>query len=57
MSLNAAVTNIPVPTVITNELLIDLIIKQGPQDQAGVFFQEGLKLDKVEDIRIEHCST
>ena len=45
------------PGVIHQDLLIDLVINQGPHGQAGKLFKEdGIKLDEVKEIRIEFLS-
>ncbi|XP_076683155.1 dynein regulatory complex subunit 3 [Andrena cerasifolii] len=42
------------PRVINQEMLINLIIDQGPKGEAGkLFFEDGIELDKMKEIRIE----
>ncbi|KAL6256144.1 hypothetical protein P5V15_012264 [Pogonomyrmex californicus] len=42
------------PRVITQSLLISLAINQGPKKEGGrLFLQDGIELDKLEEIRIE----
>lgn len=45
------------PGVINEELLINLSIDQGPEDDAGKYFlEDGIKLDVITEIRIEFLS-
>lgn len=57
MDMSSLLSSVSIPTVITKKLLIDSVIKQGPQDQAGKFFlEDGIKLEEIKEIRLEHCS-
>lgn len=45
------------PGVITRSMLVSLVIDQGPKKEAGrLFLQDGIELDKLEEIRIEFLS-
>lgn len=45
------------PRVINQEMLINLVIDQGPKGEAGkLFFEDGIELDKTKEIRIEFLS-
>lgn len=45
------------PRVINQDMLINLIIEQGPKGEAGrLFFEDGINLDEIEEIRIEFRS-
>jgi len=45
------------PGVITRSMLISLAIDQGPKKEGGrLFIQDGIELDKLEEIRIEFLS-
>lgn len=45
------------PGVITRSMLISLAIDQGPKNEAGrLFLQDGIELDKMQEIRIEFLS-
>lgn len=45
------------PEVITQDLLITLVVNQGPKEEASKYsHQEGIKFDKVLEIRIEFLS-
>lgn len=46
------------PRVINQDMLINLIIEQGPKGEAGkLFYEDGIKLDEIKEIRIEFLST
>ncbi|KAI4498139.1 hypothetical protein M0802_006625 [Mischocyttarus mexicanus] len=45
------------PGVINEELLVNLLIDQGPKNDAGKhFLQDGIKLNVITEIRIEFCN-
>ena len=45
------------PNVISHDLLHKLVINQGPEGEAGkLFHEDGIKLEEVEEIRIEFLS-
>ncbi|XP_033211386.1 dynein regulatory complex subunit 3-like isoform X1 [Belonocnema kinseyi] len=45
------------PNVISHDLLVNLVIDQGPRGEAGKLFQEdGIKLEEVKEIRIEYLN-
>lgn len=45
------------PGVITRDVLVSLVIDQGPKKEAGrLFLQDGIELDKVKEIRIQFLS-
>lgn len=45
------------PGVITRDLLVSLVIDQGPKKEAGrLFLQDGIELDRVKEIRIQFLS-
>nr|XP_034172526.1 dynein regulatory complex subunit 3-like isoform X1 [Osmia lignaria] len=42
------------PRVINQDMLMDLVIDQGPKGEAGkLFYEDGIKLNEVTEIRIE----
>ncbi|XP_071869979.1 dynein regulatory complex subunit 3 isoform X4 [Bombus fervidus] len=42
------------PRVINQDMLINLVIEQGPKGEAGkLFYEDGIKLDEIKEIRIE----
>lgn len=46
------------PRVINQDMLINLVIEQGPKGEAGkLFYEDGIKLDEIKEIRIEFLST
>lgn len=46
------------PRVINQDMLINLAIEQGPKGEAGkLFYEDGIKLDEIKEIRIEFLST
>lgn len=45
------------PRVINQDMLINLVIEQGPKGEAGkLFYEDGIKLDEIKEIRIEFLS-
>lgn len=45
------------PEVINYEKLVDLVLEQSPQGEAGrIFRQENVKLEEVKELRIEFMS-
>lgn len=49
--------NSSVPSVINHDLLVNLVIDQGPKGEAGkLFAEEEIKLNEIKEIRIEHLS-
>lgn len=46
------------PRVINQDMLMNLVIDQGPKGEAGkLFYEDGIKLNEVKEIRIEFLST
>lgn len=46
------------PGVIDRDMLVRLVIEQGAKGEAGkLFLEDGIRLDEVEEIRIEFLST
>lgn len=53
----SALREVTEPGVITQSMLISLAIDQGPKKEGGrLFLQDGIELDKLEEIRIEFLS-
>lgn len=49
--------NSSAPSVINHDLLINLVIDQGPKNEAGkLFVEDDIKLNEIKEIRIEHLS-
>lgn len=46
------------PRVINQDMLINLVIEQGPKGEAGkLFYEDGINLHETRKIRIEFLST
>lgn len=49
--------NSSAPFVINHDLLVNLVIDQGPKEEAGkLFAEDDINLSEVTEIRIEHLS-
>lgn len=46
------------PRVINQDMLLSLVIEQGPKGIAGkLFYEDGIELNEIKEIRIEFLST